>query len=147
MGRPFRLQSLGLAFLLISCAVASASVAMLFATQDGAPVRLVQTTHGYPSLLTAARLKNFGDKPITSYTIGWGYVRPKGIEYHAGMAMNVPAGIKPGVVYDVPDQAVAFDSRAQGVIFFVAEATFADGSRWKANHEDVERTSGVKISH
>jgi hypothetical protein len=146
MCRPSWIQSLAVAFLLICCDVASASVAMLLATQDGAPARLVQTTHGYPNLLKAARLKNFSDKPIVSYTIGWGYVRPKGIEYHAGVPMKVLDAIKPGVVYKVLDQAVAFDSQAEDVIFFVAAVTFADGSRWKANLKEVERTSGLKMS-
>lgn len=145
MFRPSWIASLTLAFILVSCAVAAASVAMKIAMQRSAPAHLVQTTHGYPSLLTAARLENDGEKPITSYRVGWAYVRPHGIDFHIGVLMNVPAGIKPGDIHDVSDQAVPFDARAQSVIFFVAELSFADGSRWTANNADIKPEAGLKV--
>ena len=146
MLRPSWIASLTLAFILVGCAVAAASVTMEIAMQRGAPAHLVQTTHGYPSLLTAARLKNDGKKLITSYRIGWAYLRPDGIEFHVGVLMNVPASLKPGDINDVSDQAIPFDARAQSVIFFVAELSFADGSRWTANNADITPEAGLKVS-
>jgi hypothetical protein len=118
---------------------------MLIARQDGAPARLVQTTHSVTDLLTAARLKNVGEKQISSYRVGWAHVRQNGIEFHAGPWISVPAGIKPGIVSDVPDQSIPFDVRAERVVFFVAELKFADGSRWKAPKQDIERTARLKF--
>jgi hypothetical protein len=92
----------------------------------------------------AARLENGGEKTIVSYRIGWAYVHPYGIEFHAGALMSVPEGIEPGRIQEVPDQAVPFDARAERVIFFVAELTFADGGRWKTDHEDIEHEAGLE---
>lgn len=132
-------------FALLSCAVFALSQGLSMAMQPGAPAHLVQTTHGSTSLLTAARLENDSKKPITSYKIGWAYVRRDGTEFHTGALMNVPAGIKPRVVYNVPDQVVSFDPRMQGVIFFVAELTFADGSRWNAANEDIKHEADLEF--
>ncbi|SRR5216683_378696 len=150
MSKPFWIASiavaLAVAFVLVGCAVAATRVAMVLAMQRTAPAYLVQTTHGYPNLLKAARLKNDSNKPIASYRIGWAYVRPNGIDLHKGALMSVPMGIKPGDIHDVSDQAVPFDERAQSVIFFVAELGFADGSDWKVDIEDIAHEAGLKFS-
>ena len=138
MSKPSCIGFPAVAFILVCCTVAAASVAMVIARQSGAPAHLVQTTHGLSDLLTAARLKNDSDKAIASYRIGWAYVRPNEIEFHIGVEMNVPPSIKPGTVHHVSDQNIAFDTRAEEVIFFVAELTFADGTGWKANNEDIK---------
>lgn len=143
MSRPAATALVLVVLSLVGCAVASTHVAMVIAPQDNAPARLVQTTHGLSDLLTAARLKNGSDKRIRSYQIGWAYVRPNGIEFHMGVLMRVPAGIKPGHVHDVVDQAVPFEGSAERVIFFVAEVTFADGSHWKADHDEIQRVAGL----
>jgi hypothetical protein len=57
------------------------------------------------------------------------------------------AKINPGSTDDVSDQTVAFDASAERVIFFVAEPAFANGSRWKANDEDVEREASTPNPH
>jgi hypothetical protein len=145
MSRPSWIAYGTVAFVLLGCAVFALSQGLSMAVQPGAPARLVQTTHGTTNLLTAARLENDSKKPITSYKIGWAYVRRDETEFHTGALMNVPAGIKPGVVYDVPDQAVLYDPRVQGVIFFVAELTFADGSRWHAANEDIRHEADLQF--
>ncbi len=116
---------------------------MLIASQETAPARLIQTTHGLSSLLTAADLKNCSEKQIVSYRIGWAYVRGNVVKFHTGSVMNVPAGIAPGSVYEVPDQAVTLDSGVEKIIFFVAEVKFADGSQWKAANKEIKRV-GLK---
>ena len=120
-------------------AFASTGTAMLTAPQDSAPAKLVQTTHGIPDLLIAAKFLNQSGKSIISYRIGWAYVLPRRVEFHNGAAMNVPSGIHSGVVQEVPDQAVSMNTAANKVIFFISELTFADGSHWKASHREIQR--------
>jgi len=55
---------------------------LLFAPQERAPAQLVSTTHEFPDLLMAARLRNRSGKTIISYRIGWGYVRPNAMDFH-----------------------------------------------------------------
>jgi len=145
MFRLSRIAYVAVVFALLSCAVFALSVRLSMATQPGAPAHLVQTSHGLTNLLTSARLKNAGKNTITSYKIGWACVRGDETEFHTSALMNVPAGIKPGIIYNVPDQAVPFDPRVQGVIFFVAELTFADGSRWNATNEDIKREADLEF--
>jgi len=54
MFRPSWILFLTVALVSVSCAVASASVAMEIAIQRGAPAHLIQATHGYPNLLLLA---------------------------------------------------------------------------------------------
>lgn len=146
MFKPPRIALLMLTLNLLGYAVAASSVGMLIARQRGAPARLVQTTHGISDLLKSARLKNDSEKAIASYRIGWGYVHRKGIEFHIGVPTNVPPGIKAGAIQNVPDQAVPFDAGADGVVFFVAEITFTDGSNWKASNSDIEHETLRQIA-
>jgi len=38
----------------------------------------------FEDLLKASQLENRVDKPITSYRIGWAYLRPEAISLHQG---------------------------------------------------------------
>jgi len=100
---------------------------LLFAPQERAPDQLVSTTHEFPDLLMAARLRSRSGKTIISYRIGWGCVRPNAMDFHTGTLMSVPGGVKPGRIQNVTSQGVRSDPRAGQVIFFIAELTFADG--------------------
>ena len=148
MSRHFWIASLAVALTLVGCAVASNSAALQIARQGGAPATLfgpTKFTLGISDLLMTARLKNNSDKPIKSYRIGWAYVLRNGVQFHAGAELNVPAGIRPSETCEVPDQTIPLNLNAERVIFFVAELTFADGSRWKANNEDIWPTAALKI--
>ena len=143
-----RYPSVGFALVtcvLAGCALAAAATVVLSAWHDGAPANLIQTTHEYNDLLTSAQLKNFGKKRIISYTIGWAYVLPNRIDFHKGALMNVPAGIRPGGVHEVPDQAVPFNTKAERVIFFVEDLVFEDGSGWKSDKQNVRRMAAPAI--
>jgi len=138
MSKGVRLASIVSLFILSVGAFASTGTTMLAAPQDSAPAKLVQTTHGIPDLLTAAKFLNQSGKSITSYRIGWAYVLPTKVEFHSGAVMKVPAGIHSGLVQEVPDQAVSMNAAANKVIFFISELTFADGSHWKASHREIQ---------
>ena len=123
-------------------------IRLVIAGQNGAPAELVPpTTHGFPDLLMAARLKNRSEKTIISYRIGWEYVLQNGMEFHTGALMSVPDGVKPGRIHKVPGQGIPLDQRAEQVIFFVAELTFANGDHWAAKKKDLRaRTADLKNS-
>jgi hypothetical protein len=91
-------------------------------------------------------LRNDSDNRIVSYRIGCANIRPNGIELRKGALISVRGSIKPGDVHDAAGQAVSFDENAQSVIFFVAELTFADGSVWNVNIEDIAQEAGLKFS-
>jgi hypothetical protein len=110
---------------------------LVSAPQARAPAQLVSTAYGFPDLLMAARLRNRSGKTIISYRIGWGYVRPNAIDFYTGTLMSVPGGVKPGRIQNVPSQSVRSDPRAEQVIFFIAELTFADGEHWTAKRKDI----------
>jgi len=113
-------------------------IGLVIAGQEGAPAQLVPpATHGFPDLLMAATLKNRSEKTIISYRIGWGYVLQNGMEFHTGARMSVPAGVKPGRIHTVPGQGIPLDQRAEQVVFFVAELTFANGDHWTAKKKDL----------
>ena len=138
------------ALLLVGHAVPAAEAPLiLIATQTTAPAHLVRVALGHPHLSKAqlkAQLKNDSNSLIVSYRIGWANVHPKAIELRKGAIITV-RGIKPESVDDVSDQTVPFDASAERVIFFVAELAFADGSRWKANDDDVEHDASAPTPH
>jgi len=150
MSRPSCMAFLAVAFLLVGRAVAATEVPLIWiATQTTAPAHLVRIALGRPHLskaLLKAQLKNDSDSPIVSYRIGWANVHLKEIELRKGTLISVRE-IKPGSVDDVSDQTVPFDASAERVIFFVAELAFADGSRWKANSEDIEHEASAPNPH
>ena len=150
MSRPSCIAFLAVAFILVGRAVVAIEGPLIWtATQTTAPAHLVRFALGRPHLsraLLKAELKNDSDSPIVSYRIGWANVHPKEIELRKGTLISV-RGIKPGSVDDVPDQTVPFDASAERVIFFVAELAFADGSRWKANDEDIEHEASAPNPH
>ena len=119
---------------------------MVWANQASSPARLIQTSHGAKDLLVSARLKNFSKKRINSYRIGWAFVilnemdGPKNVDTHIGALMNVPAGIRPADIQQVPAQGIV-DSHpdAEQVLFFVSELNFADGTQWRVKKTDIKR--------
>jgi hypothetical protein len=131
------------------CIAATGVPVIWIATQTTAPVHLVRIALGHPHLskaLLKAQLKNDSQSPIVSYRIGWTNVHAKEIKLRKGALIGI-AKINPGSTDDVSDQTVAFDASAERVIFFVAEPAFANGSRWKANDEDVEREASTPNPH
>jgi hypothetical protein len=145
MFRPSWIAFLAAPLLMVGCGLdpTPTGVDMVQAMQRTAPAHLARITFGYPNLLKVAQLKNESRKPITSYRIGWANVHRDGIELHRGDMTSVPGGIEPGHMHDVSDQMIALDERAQSVVFFVAEVSFADGSNWKIDIPNIAHEAGL----
>jgi len=107
------------------------------AKQPGTPAMLTSTTHTLTDALAAASLKNQGNKRISGYRIGWITIVNGKPRFKTGPWMNLPAGIDPGTVVSVPAQSIAIDSRADRMIFYVAEASFPDGTHWKSDRTSI----------
>src|SRR6516162_4584275 len=136
----FRTYSTAVVLLLACCAVVAAhnGILILMAAQPNAPVRLASTTTGGGALLHDAELRNDGVKEVVSYRLGWAYVRPNNeIEFHTGASTRITLGR--GIFRKISGENVPFDTRAQYVIFFVAEVAFADETYWKADYADIRR--------
>lgn len=111
------------------------------ARQADAPARFVEATFGIKSLLVAAKLKNVASRPITQYRIGWIVVYRDGkTEISLAPVMNIPTGIAPGAVAQVPDQGVSpkpLDKRPRQIMFFLDEAKFSSGDVWTADTRSI----------
>lgn len=126
----------------VSCfPVAKASAGpMMMALQKDSPARLIETTHAGDDWLQAAKIENRSAKTVMAYKIGWVYVLPnKKRVYEQGPAMNVPVGINPGAIAEVPAQNVRPDLRSARTIFYVSDVKFSDGSHW---HVDRKKITG-----
>jgi len=116
---------------------------MLMAAQPDSPAVLVQTTHSKTDFLSAAQLKNVGDRTITGYRIGWVVVFTSGkSEVTMGRPTNVPAGINPGEIAEVDAQGVSPRLAEQGaatVLFFVTDIHLANSKVWKADIKSIRQ--------
>ena len=78
---------------------------------------------------------NVSEHSVTGYRIGWVVVYPSGrSKVGLGLAIDVPAGIKPGEVANVPAQAVSLDFVKEGasaVFFFVTDVYSTGVPAWK----------------
>lgn len=119
---------------------------MTMARQVDEPARLVEATFGVKNLLLRAKLENVGSRPISQYRIGWMVVYRNGnSDVSEGPAINVPAGIAPGTVAEVPDQDVSgklLNSRPREIMFFVDEARFSTGELWDADTHSIAVEAG-----
>lgn len=108
------------------------------------PLVLIETTHGIDDLLEHAVAENVSKSTIVSYKIGWVvwyHDSARQPEIGMGKEVQVKRGIAPRVVIGVPSQNVSGDWAvgARSVTFFVAEATTADGSVFKADVNQVTK--------
>ena len=140
------IASLAALFLLLGSVAAAQEFAMFMAKQDTAPVHLTQIRLVRSNILSGAQLKNESNKRMISYRVGWGSVSPTDIVLHQGDAVDAAAGVMPGASRRVPDEAIPEDQRTRKVIFFVAEAKFADGSEWTADVKDIAKDAGLDFS-
>jgi hypothetical protein len=134
------MQSRALILLLLFFpAIALAQTGMMPVGVPGAPLKLMESTHGIDDWLLGAKLKNVSDKKVTAYRVGWAYVLNDTPDFHEGQWMNLPAGIKPGETTETPAQNVEPNHSARSMLFFIGEVRFADGSHWKADTGAVAR--------
>ncbi len=120
-------------------------VGLLEASQS--PATLAEITATTSDLFSSGKLKNTGTTAISSYQIGWIITYPDGRQtVQSGPAMNVPALIPAGSLYDVPPQAVTGFLRrgVRRVDFFVFSATMQTGQQWKADLEAIRKQAAEK---
>jgi len=117
--------------------------AMVNIPQQDSPALLVSTTHTTSDLLSAATLKNVGQRSLSACRLGWVVVFPSGKnEVYLGAPMNIPAGIEPGAKWEAPAQSVSpkyAKQKAAAIAFFVAEAYPLGGEPWKADLVQIRR--------
>jgi hypothetical protein len=109
------------------------------------PAYLVSATFGLKDLFLRGVMTNQSPQTIVAYRLGWVYLFPDRAEIQLGEWMNIPAGIKPGEVHNVPGQGASPDPirlGAKRVEFFVAEVKYANGGSWK---EDLSKIKLMKL--
>ena len=116
---------------------------MMMLAQPDSPAILIETNHTTTDLLQSAKLMNVSEHSVTGYRIGWVVVYPSGrSKVGLGLAIDVPAGIKPGEVANVPAQAVSLDFVKEGasaVFFFVTDVYSTGVPAWKPELVKVEQ--------
>jgi hypothetical protein len=116
---------------------------MLFARQAEDPIHIVQASFGADNLLLDARLENKSHNKVQTYRIGWAVVRRDEVKIGRGDLVTVPDGIDTTAAFDIPGQGVpGKDDLAKhptGVIIYVAELQFQDGSKWQADGKKIRK--------
>lgn len=116
---------------------------MIMLEQPDSPAILIETHHTTKDLLQSAKLKNIGKRLVTSYRVGWVVVYPSGRnKVGLGLPIDVPAGIRPGEIANVPAQTVSLDFAKEGgsaVVFFVTDVYSAGGPTWKPDLDKIEQ--------
>lgn len=110
-----------------------------------APAKLVTTTSAVNDWLVSGTIVNESKKPITAYRIAWAIVTDGSVRFVEGPWMNHPAGIQPGESVLAPAQNVKPQMQAKRFLFFVSKVKFADGTSWKANHDEVLKAGGAGL--
>lgn len=121
----------------------SRGTACLLARQPNAPAHLVAVTYGIQNLILGGKLQSAAAKSIVQYRIGWAVVYRSGnVEVTSGPPINVPAGIAPGRIEEVPAQGgsvtVLQNKGAREILVFVRDLEFATGGRWQADIRSVK---------
>jgi hypothetical protein len=109
------------------------------------PAYLLSATFGVKDLFLRGVISNQGSNTVVSYRLGWVYIYPDRTELKLGEWMNVPAGIAPGELHEVPAQGVSPEPvrlGAKRVEFFVAEVKYSGGGSWK---EDLSQFRQMKL--
>lgn len=105
-------------------------------SKHSGPLLLTEATFGLQNLFLGGTVVNTKDQTVIAYKIGWIYQpthqRP---QIEEGPWMAVPAGIASGSSYSVSAQNVPLALLKTGtkeIGFFVAEAKYANGRKWRA---------------
>lgn len=113
----------------------------LLAHRADTPLSLVLGTFGNEDLLVGGKVLNATNRTATAYQIAWVYQFNDGkFEFVHGPWMDVPEGIKPGAVINIPPQNASAEPLKRGVravSFYVAAVKFAGGSKWSLTNGDV----------
>jgi len=118
-------------------------ISMLFARQAEDPVRIVQASFGADNLLLDARLENKSHNKVQNYRLGWAAVKKEDVRMGKGDVVAVPEGIDTTTAFDVSGNGIpAKDELSRhptGVIVYVAELQFQDGTKWQADVKRIKK--------
>ena len=116
---------------------------MLFARQAEDPVRIVQASFGADNMLLDAHLENKSHNKIQSYRLGWAAVKKDDVRIGKGELVTVPQDVDTTTAFDIPGQGVPgkedLSKHPTGVMLYVAELQFQDGSKWQADIKKIKK--------
>jgi len=138
------------AVLLVAIVIAPSSssglnqdVSMLFARQAEDPVRIVQASFGADNMLLDAHLENKSHNKIQTYRLGWAVVKKEDVRIGKGELVTVPQDVDTTAGFDIPGQGVpvneVLSKHPTGVVVYVAELQFQDGSKWQADTKKIKK--------
>ena len=118
-------------------------IQMLFASQPEDPVRIVQASFSADNALLDARLENKGKLKIQLYRLAWAVVKKEDVRLVRGEMMPVPEGVDTSASFDVSTQGIPgkgdLSKHPIGIVFYVAELQFQDGSHWEADPKKIKK--------
>lgn len=116
---------------------------MLFAPQAQDPVHIVQASFGADNLLLDARLENRSHNKIQIYRLGWVSVKKDEVRMGRGDLVTVPDKVDTTAMFDIPGSAIPskedLSKHPTGVIVYIAELQFQDGTKWEADVKKVKK--------
>jgi hypothetical protein len=135
-------QSLGVA-LPATSQKGGEDILMLFAPQAGDPVHIVQASFGADNVLLDAHLENKSHNKIQVYRLGWVAVKKDDIRMGRGDLVTVPERVDTTAEFDISANAVPsredLSRHPAGVVVYVAELQFQDGSKWQADSKKLKK--------
>jgi hypothetical protein len=125
-------------------------ISMVFARQADDPIRIVQASFGADNLLLDARLENKSHQKIQTYRLGWAVVKKDDVRIgKGGDLVTVPEGVDTTSTFDIPGQAASakedLAKHPTGIMFYVAELQFQDGTKWQADPKKVKKEAAAMI--
>jgi hypothetical protein len=121
----------------------SEDILMLFAPQAGDPVHIVQASFGADNVLLDAHLENKSHNKIEVYRLGWVAVKKDDIRIGRGELVTVPEKVDTTAEFDISANAVPsredLSRHPAGVVVYVAELQFQDGTKWQADAKKVKK--------
>ena len=122
---------------------------MVFARQADDPIHIVQASFGADNLLLDARLENKSHQKIQAYRLGWAAVKKEDVRISKGELVTVPENVDTTSTFDIAGQgAPAKEDLARhptGLMFYVAELQFQDGSHWQSDPKKVRKEAAAMI--
>ncbi len=122
---------------------------MLFAHQSDDPVRIIQATFAANNALLDAQLENKTHQKIQAYRLGWVAVRKDDVKVGKTDEVQVSKNIDTTSSFSIPGpENAAKDDIARhpaGIVFYVAELQFEDGTRWQAEPKKIRKEAAEML--
>jgi uncharacterized protein (TIGR03435 family) len=110
---------------------------LIMAQQPNFPAEIVLSNHNDKDWLESTKITSRTHAEIMTAQMGWAYVLPSGLEFHAGEVFTPAGGVATGESFQAPPQAADPRADAKDFIAFVEQTTFADGTISNADHAEI----------